>query len=148
MQSDKWKPGVPKNTLLLIAGLLWIGIGVMLDAMAYSWLRAESSGYFLFAAVTGFFLALLIHHFGFLRIVDSNLARILPLEGRRCIFSFMPWKSYLLILIMISAGVLLRHSPMPKKYLAVLYISVGTALILSSMRYLRYLIVTLKQPLE
>lgn len=148
MQTDKWKPGVPKNTLLLIAGLIWIGIGIMLDALAYSWLRAESNGYYLPAALAGFVMALLIHHFGFLRIVDRNLARILPMEGRRCIFAFMPWKSYLLILIMISVGFLLRHSPMPKKYLAVLYISIGTALVLSSIRYLRYLIATLRESSE
>jgi len=144
-QKGRWKPGVPKSTLLLIAGLLWIAIGIMLDAMACSWLKAESSQYFYSEAIAGFAIALLIHHFGFLRVVDRNLARILPMEGRRCVFAFMPWKNYILILIMISAGVLLRHSPIPKKYLAVLYMSIGTALILSSLRYLRYLIATLKK---
>ena len=139
-EDSRWKPGVPKNMLLLIAGLLWIGTGCMLDAMAYSWLRAQEPGYFLPAAATSFAAALLIHHFGFLRVVDRNLARILPMEGKRCVFAFMPWKSYLLILIMVLFGLLLRHSPVPKKYLAVLYGGIGTALILSSLRYLRYLL--------
>jgi len=66
------------------------------------------------------------------------------MEGRRCIFSFIPWKSYILIIIMIAIGFLLRHSPIPKLYLAVLYTGIGTALILSSVRYLRYLILTIK----
>jgi hypothetical protein len=107
-------------------------------------LRIESSGYAILACSVGFVCSLGIHHFGFLRIVDRNLDRILPMEGRRCIFSFMPWKSYLLILIMIAFGVLLRHSPIPKIYLSVLYVAIGTALILSSLRYLRYLILTLR----
>ena len=145
MQNDKWKPGVPKNGLLLIAGLLWIAIGIMLDAMAFSWLKIENRGDILFAALTGFAAALFIHHFGFLRIVDRNLARILPMEGRRCVFSFMPWKSYVLIAVMVTAGILLRHSPMPKKYLAILYIAIGTALIMSSVRYLRYLVMSLRK---
>ena len=83
---------------------------------------------------------MVIHHFGFLRIVDKNLARILPMQGKRCVFSFMPLKSYILILIMSLLGVTLRHSPVPKPNIAVLYIAIGTALILSSIRYFRYLI--------
>jgi hypothetical protein len=141
---EKWKPGVPKSALLLIAGIVWILVGVMLVGIAYSWLKIESSGYAILACSVGFVCSLGIHHFGFLRIVDRNLDRILPMEGRRCIFSFMPWKSYLLILIMIAFGVLLRHSPIPKIYLSVLYVAIGTALILSSLRYLRYLILTLR----
>lgn len=140
----KWKPGVPKSALLLIAGVMWIAVGIMLNSLVYSWLRAESLDHALLSLLTGFACSLVIHHFGFLRIVDRNLDRILPMEGRRCVFSFMPWKSYILIIIMIVMGLLLRHSPISKLYLAVLYTGIGTALILSSIRYLRYLILTLK----
>ena len=141
---EKWKPGVPKSALLLISGMLWIMVGVMLNGFVYSWLRTERRDYALLAAVIGFVCSFGIHHFGFLRLVDRNLDRILPMEGRRCIFSFMPWKSYIVIIIMIVIGFLLRHSPIPKLYLAVPYTGIGTALILSSVRYLRYLILTLR----
>ena len=143
-EKEKWKPGVSKNILLLIAGAIWIMVGIMLNGLAYSWLRTERWGYALLVLCIGFVCSLVIHHFGFLRIVDKNLDRILPMEGRRCIFSFMPWKSYILIILMIIIGVLLRHSPIPKLYLSILYTGIGTALILSSVRYLRYLILTLK----
>ncbi len=141
---EKWKPGVPKSALLLIAGIMWIMVGIMLNGLVYSWLRTERRDYALLALAIGFVCSLVIHHFGFLRLVDRNLDRILPMEGRRCIFSFMPWKSYILIIIMIIIGFLLRHSPIPKLYLAVLYSGIGTALFLSCVRYLRHLIVTLK----
>lgn len=141
---EKWKPGVPKSALLFIAGIMWVVVGIMLNGMAYSWLRTERQDYALLASIIGFVCSLVIHHFGFLRIADRNLDRILSMEGRRCIFSFMPWKSYVLIIIMIVTGLLLRHSPIPKLYLSVLYTGIGTALILSSIRYLRYLILTLK----
>lgn len=141
---EKWKPGVPKSTLLLMAGIIWLGIGVLMDSLAYSWLKNEEPRVALFLSCLGFVLALLIHHFGFLRIVDKNLGRILPLEGRRCVFSFMPWKSYPLILIMISMGFLIRRSSIPKPDLAVLYGGIGTALILSSVRYLRHLLLVIK----
>jgi hypothetical protein len=141
---EKWKPGVPKSSLLLIAGIIWLGIGAMMDGMAYSWIRTRDLKEVLSVSATGFVLALFIHHFGFLRLVDKNLGRILPMKGRRCVFSFMPWKSYGLIGIMIIMGSLLRHSPIPKIYLAVVYMAIGTALILSSVRYLRYLVMVLK----
>jgi len=143
-ERERWKPGVHKNVLMLMAGLLWIGTGLMLDALSYSWLKTENFDAALSAAGVGFLLALLIHHFGFLRIVDKNLGRILPMEGRRCVFSFMPWKSYMLIVCMIFMGIGLRHLPIPKLYLSVLYIGIGTALILSSVRYLRILLIGLK----
>jgi hypothetical protein len=142
---ERWKPGVSKSALLFLAGIMWLGVGIMLDSLSYSWLKVESRNYALVAAVIGFVAALIIHHFGFLRIVDKNLARILPMEGRRCVFSFMPWKSYFLIMIMVMLGILLRHSPLPKLYLSVLYTGIGTALILSSVRYLRYLVITIKE---
>jgi hypothetical protein len=138
---EKWKPGVPKGGLLLTAGIMWMGIGVMLDVLSYGWLKAERTDHVVLAAVIGFLCALVIHHFGFLRLVDKNLARILPMEGKRCIFSFMPLKSYILIIMMMFMGFLLRHSAIPKLYLSALYIGIGTALILSSFRYLRYLMV-------
>lgn len=141
---EKWKPGVPKSTLLLIAGIIWLAIGVMMDGLAYSWLRTGNLHQALWVSAFGFIFALFIHHFGFLRLVDRNLGRILPMKGRRCVFSFMPWKSYFLVVVMIFLGSLLRHSTLPKIYLAILYLAIGTALILSSVRYLRYLIMVIK----
>ena len=143
-RKEKWKPAVPKSGLLFMAGVIWLSIGVVLDSVAYSWLKSEDLRSALLISFIGFVLALLIHHFGFLRIVDRNLGRILPLEGRRCLFSFMPWKSYILVMIMMLGGFLLRHSALPKPYLALLYLAIGTALMLSSVRYLRYLIMAMR----
>ncbi len=60
------------------------------------------------------------------------------MQGKRCVFAFQSWKSYLIVVIMIAMGIGLRHSPIPKPYLSVLYIGIGLALILSSFRYLKY----------
>jgi hypothetical protein len=132
------KLGVSKRILMLTAGIIWIGVAIMLNALSYSWLRHEKYEYIIMASAVGFTCALIIHHFGFLRIVDKNLARIISMEGRQCILSFMSWKSYLLVMVMAMMGLLLRHSPIPKLYLAVLYCAIGTALLLSGIRYLRY----------
>jgi hypothetical protein len=59
------------------------------------------------------------------------------MKGKSCFFAFIPWKSYLIIFIMVMMGALLRHSVIPKKDLAILYIGIGLALLLSSVRYIR-----------
>ncbi len=134
---DKYKPAVTNNVLLFLAGIVWVSVGIMLLFMAFSWLSAASNiNIYLFAGA-GFVLALLVHHFGFLKIADKNLQRILLMDDKKCVFSFIPWKSYLIIVVMVTMGTALRHSAIPKQYLAILYTTIGLALILSSVRYIR-----------
>ncbi|MDD2598221.1 MAG: hypothetical protein PHO37_03200 [Kiritimatiellae bacterium] len=131
---------VPKAVLLALAGGLWMCVSAMLLSLAGGWLRECSvSERFVFCGA-GVTVALLIYHLAFVRIVEKNLKRILVGENQRCLFSFMPWSSYLVIPVMITLGVVLRHSSLPKRYLASLYIGVGLALLWSSMRYLRVFI--------
>ena len=137
---DKFKIAVDKRVLLLLAGLMWIAVGAMLMKMAYTWLSAANERHAFAFGAAGVALALMVHHFGFLKVVDKNLGRIMPMEGKRCIFAFISWKSYLLIAVMVMLGITLRHSPLPRQHLAVIYIGIGLALVLSSVRYLRMLL--------
>jgi len=135
---EQFKPGVGKHVLLLVSGILWLGVGIMLVHFAYQWLVALGGTPAWLLSGAGLIAGWCVHHFGLLRIVDRNLARILPVEGKRCLFSFQPWKSYLIILVMVGMGITLRHSRLPRPYLVVPYLAMGTALILSSTRYLKY----------
>jgi hypothetical protein len=137
---NKYKPAVPKKVLLVIAGIMWCGVGIMLVSMAVHWLH-NFQGNPWFFAVPGLIAALIIHHFGFLKIVDKNLGRLSRLPGKPCVFAFISWKSYLIILIMVTLGITLRHSPIPKQYLSVIYLGIGLALFLSSIRYFRNLFI-------
>ncbi len=134
------RPAVGQSVLLFLAAGMWIGVGSLLLTWAYLWLHAAPTHASFALVAMGVAAALGIHHFGFLKIVDKNLARILPMKDKRCLFAFMGWKSYLNVAVMIIMGILLRHSPIPKPYLAVVYIGIGLALLLSSVRYLRILI--------
>lgn len=137
---EQLKPAVGKSALVLLAGVMWVCVGMLLLSHAVAWLRLVEGPSVLWFVLPGFCMALVIHHFGFLRIVDRNLGRIRLLEGKRCAFSFIPLKSYGMIVVMICLGIGLRHSPIPKPYLAVFYLAIGAALILSSVRYLRVLL--------
>ncbi|MDT8400482.1 MAG: hypothetical protein RQ743_02215 [Bacteroidales bacterium] len=139
---NKYKPAVKSKYLILISGLMWTGIGIMLISLALTWLIEHEYDKNWIYIISGIILALVIHHFGFLKIVDKNLGRIKSLDPRSCVFAFMSWKSYMLVIIMITMGILLRHSPVPQNLLSIIYIGIGLALVLSSMRYLRVFIKT------
>ena len=134
---DEDKPVITNKVLLLFAGIVWEGVGILLLYLAYSWLSVTPVINIYMYTGAGAVLALLVHHFGFLKIVDKNLQRIIQMKEKKNLFSFMPWKSYLLVVIMITMGAVLRHSVIPKRYLAIVYIGIGLALILSSVRYIR-----------
>jgi hypothetical protein len=136
----KLKPAVSPRILLLLAGAMWMGVGAMLLCYASGWLKEGHPVHMFLLIAAGVFAALIIHHFGFLRVVDKNLGRILPMKEKRCAFAFMSWKSYIMVAFMTAMGIGLRHSPIPKPYLSVLYIGIGLALVLSSLRYLRVLL--------
>jgi len=112
-------------------------VGIMLLIYAFSWLSMAPNINIYFFLCSGVILALLVHHFGFLKIVNINLKRILQTNDKKCLFSFIALKSYLIIAVMITLGAILRHSVIPKRYLSILYIGIGLALILSSVRYMR-----------
>ena len=137
---QKFNPAVDKKILVLLAGLMWCGVGVMLIAFAQKWLSVyEGEGVWIFY-LFGFLAAMPIHHFGFLKLADKNLNRLLPYTEKKCVFSFMTWRSYFIVLIMVSLGITLRHSSIPKQYLSILYNGIGLALFLSGFRYLRFFV--------
>ena len=135
------KPVVGKGWLYFTAGLLWTAVGVMLMSLAYGWLRPLGLFAALPFALAGVLLALAFFRFSFSRLACKNVGRIDQIDGEKtCLFAFQAWKSYPLILFMIALGITLRHfTPIPKPYLAIVYIGVGGGLFLSSLRYYRHI---------
>jgi len=140
MNLIKFTPSVDKRVLVLLAGLMWCGAVIMLIRFAVIWLAPMGIKCAVIYYAAGFLAAMPIHHFGFLKIADKNLSRLLPLTEKKCLFSFMTWKSYIIVLIMISMGIALRHSALPKRYLSIIYNGIGLALFLSGIRYLRFFV--------
>lgn len=82
MNIRQFTPRADKRILVLLAGLMWCGVGIMLIRFAVTWLfplGIKTSGIY-YAA--GFLAAMPIHHFGFLKIADKNLRRLLPLSEK------------------------------------------------------------------
>lgn len=140
----KLRPAVDKATLVFLAGLMWCGVGSMLISYSVIWLVPLTLLSQTIFSLAGVALALPIYYFGFLRLANKNLNRLLPLAEKRCLFSFMTWKSYLLVPVMVSMGIFLRHSSIPKPYLSVIYSGIGLSLFLSGIRYFRFFIMLVR----
>jgi hypothetical protein len=133
------KPAVSNTWLIFIAGAMWSSVGLMLCRSAYSWLALFQWSRIAPLALTGIALALLMNRYCFSGIARKNVARLSLLPGKTCIFAFQRWQSYLLICLMIILGIAVKMSPIPRSYLAVLYTTIGGALLLSSLKYYRCL---------
>jgi hypothetical protein len=134
-QCERAKLSISKYGLIAIAGLLWCGVGVILCKLAYGWLLLSPPDMALTLGGGGVGLAFLADKIGFYKIAQKNLERLNGFSEKQCVLTFIPLKSYLMIAIMIPLGITLRHSPIPKHYLAVAYITMGGALFLSGLRY-------------
>jgi hypothetical protein len=135
MTLARLKPAVPKHWLMAIAGLVWVMAGGMLCYMAWDWLQPLPGLHQTALAAAGLGLALVLHRLMLAGIVRRNMRRIGRFGDRGCVFAFQAWRSYLAILVMIALGSLLRHTPLPREVLAVLYAAMGGALVLSGMVY-------------
>ncbi|NCF66704.1 MAG: hypothetical protein GWP61_12065 [Chloroflexi bacterium] len=135
------KPVVSKSWLHFTAGLMWSAVGIMLLSLASGWLKPLGIVAALPFALVGGLLALAFLRFSFSGLACKNVGRIEQIDGdRTCLFAFQAWKSYPLIAFMIALGITLRHyTPIPKPYLAIVYIGVGGGLFLSSLRYYRHI---------
>jgi len=129
------KPGVSKNWLMGLAGLMWSVAGLMLCRLAYRWLAVIDLKKLVPLELLGIALALMAHQFCFSRIAHKNIARLSRLTEKTCVFAFQRWKSYLLVGVMITVGIVVRHLPIPNTYLAILYTTIGGALFLASLQY-------------
>jgi len=130
------EPAVDKGILMIVAALVWGVVGILLCNLASGWLTMTSMRKGFWLGISGLILSLFIYHFGFMKLVKRNSKRIMSFTGKICIFAFQPWKSYITIIIMIMLGFTLRHSPLPKPFLAIIYIGFGLAMILSSLKYI------------
>jgi hypothetical protein len=133
----KLKPGTPKFILHLAAGLMWSSVGLFLISLTRKWVAPVAKLYTGVIVILGIALGVSIYHFGFSRFADKNIERIEAIPSKKpCLFAFQEWTSYPLVAFMISLGIFLRvYSPVPKTWLAVVYIGIGLSLFMASMHY-------------
>ena len=130
-------PKVPRHWLFLIAGLAWTLVGFLLCGRAVDWLIVLPSDIAIPLALASALIAGTAYYFGFTKVVQKNIRRIYTLPDGSPIYSFTAPRGYVLIAIMISTGITLRNSSLPKIYLTIPYLAMGGVLLIGSMRFYR-----------
>ena len=125
----KFKPGASIKTHLLVAALLWSGIGVFLAFRGICWV--SGSGWemlLLLSMLLGLFKSRMVLD----RVASRNIERIVQSGDGSCLGGVYSWKTWLLVILMIVMGKLLRASPVPIVLVGRLYVNVGCSLVWSS----------------
>ncbi len=132
----KLKPEVKRKWLIMISGLMWSGVGILLNWIASKWFHLFNVWQTVLALTAGPVLGVAISYFGFSRLAQQNADRILLYPEKVCVFAFQRWQMYILIIFMMSMGFFMRSAQIiPKFMLAPVYIGIGFALFLSSFVY-------------
>lgn len=133
----RYNPAVPRHYLYAIAGLLWTFAGGLLCVRGAVWLGGLR--FPAIASIEGASLALAAAGYIFLfsGIVRKNVTRISGLPDRACVFAFTAWRGYIMIAVMMTAGVSLRNSAIPPYYLSLPYTAMGGILLTGSVVFYR-----------
>ena len=125
----RFKPGVSRRVHLFADPFLWTVAGLLLMCRGWRWLDAPSHPFFLLAGIAlGSMKSVLLLD----RITRRTLHRIRYFSGNTCLGAVYSWKSWLVVLLMITAGMMARHFCTPGPVLGTLYLAMGWALLFSS----------------
>ncbi|MEN8200553.1 MAG: hypothetical protein ABFR63_10835 [Thermodesulfobacteriota bacterium] len=123
------KPGASRSVHLLVAALLWTGIGLLLLSRGTVWLNTIDR---LWLVLPALILGTLKSLFMLDRSARKTIHRILSFGDKRCIGGVYSIKTWILVLVMMFTGCLLRNSSLPKEFLGLFYVSIGWGLLFSS----------------
>lgn len=126
---------VKKKTLYIIAGSLWLAVGIMLLIFAWRWLRAYEGIYTWIFVSAGLALALVKYFLVFSRMADHNFARIEKMEDRAPVYKLYTAGTYILIFVMMALGILARKTSFPRACLASIDIAIGFGLLFGALRF-------------
>jgi len=123
------KPGVPRAAHLFAAPFLWTVMGCLLMYRGYGWLAPDRGRLLLVVAgVLGTLKSLLILD----KVARLSIQRIILLKDGTCLGAVYSWKSWLLVALMITSGIIMRKLTVPGSFIGTLYCAIGWSLCLSS----------------
>jgi hypothetical protein len=133
------EPAAKRTNLVKTAGFIWMLVGLFLiirGLTIISILDLYTISLSLIAVGIGYLKA----RFIFYKIISNNINRIkqlAPEKEKVCIFAFQAIQSYLIVFLMILLGWILRISPLGTNILSFIYILIGFALSISSIKYFK-----------
>ena len=126
---SRLKPNASRSAHLFVAASLWTVVGVSLMSRGIVWLGAIDKPWIILPALL---LGTLKSSFMLDRSAKKSIDRIIATRDGRCLGGVYSVKTWLLVLLMMTAGCLMRNSTLPKEFLGLFYVSIGWGLLFSS----------------
>jgi hypothetical protein len=127
--AERWKPAAGVRAHLFSAAIMWTVVGLGLAAAGMVWCFGSALPWSLVLAAAGVAAGLAKGRFLIRTMAERNAARIITRGDGRCLGGFLSVKTWLLVALMMTSGIILRRSAVPRPVLGVLYTAVGTALL-------------------
>ena len=130
---------VKANTLILIAGIIWLTASIILSARAISWIELITCTQLVLGTITAIILSVIKIYLIFQKITLNNINRIQSFpQINISIWEFHKIKDKLLIVLMIIIGIGLRSAPfIPKYVLFPIYLGIGLAMLYCAILYFK-----------
>ena len=129
---NTYKPAAAARTHLLLAALMWTIVGVLLLSVGAHWLLAAPLWLIVPLLALALVLGLLKARFVLKRTVTHMIERIRSRGDDRCLGGFLSLRSWGFVVLMIAAGRWLRSHTLPHDVIGLLYVAIGSALMLAS----------------
>ena len=129
---DSLKPAAPARVHLLLAAALWTVVGSLLAFFGARWVLSWQVPLGLLLLALATVAALLKARFVLHKVAGRMIERIRTRGDGRCIGGFLSVRTWALVVLMATAGRLLRGSHLPRIAIGFAYAAVGLALLLAS----------------
>jgi hypothetical protein len=126
----RFEPKASVRTQLYAAAVMWLIGAAFLTRRAVIALSDEHAAWWIVAIAVSIavVLGLIKGRAVMYRAANKSASRIRS-RGRSCFFGFFSWKTWLLVAVMMTGGILLRLSPLPHTLLGILYLAIAVGLI-------------------
>ena len=128
---------IQKKQLIIIAGLLWLVVGIMLINLARVWLVDYEGRYSWVFVSAGLLLAVIKYFLVFAKMADRNFERINSMGARIPLYYLYTPATYIIIVVMMAAGIIARKTALPRECLGSIDIAIGLGLVFATIRYFR-----------
>ncbi len=117
----------------------------MLMNFARVWLTEYEGQYLYIFISSGLALAFIKYCLVFKKMADRNITRISKMREREPLYRLYTAPTYILIVVMMSAGILARKTGIPREYMGTIDIAIGLGLFLGAIHFFRQMIKRRKQ---
>jgi len=130
--AQRWKPAARARTQVLLAALLWTGVGIGLTTAGVHWSLLAPALWPAAILAVALPIGLLKGRYALTRTAGKIAARIALRGDGTCLGGFLSWQTWLFVFAMMGMGAALRRSDLPRAFLGLVYTAVGVALLWGS----------------